>query len=65
MHIYHVNKPITIDFNCLTELEGKEGREEGRGLATVAWRLLIAHDSDCVLPLLDSPDTGQSILSVG
>lgn len=28
MHIYHVNKPITIDINCLMEMEGKEGRGE-------------------------------------
>lgn len=57
-HIFCVNKSITIVWNCLRATEGKDGGE--RWVATVAWRPLIACDSDCVLPSLAS----QSILSV-
>lgn len=46
MHICRVNKPIIIVFNCL-EMEGGWGW----GLAAMAWRPLIACDSDCVLSL--------------
>lgn len=57
-HIFRVNKPITIVFNCL-EMEGEDGGEER------TWRPLIACDSGCVLPSLGSIDTGRSILRVG